>query len=290
MSGDVFATLVCPLFGLILANIMWFSPFMAMQKVRESRDLGVMNPIPFTAIIANCIGWIAYGYFTKDQFVFWSNITGLMVGIYYTLISLTILAPKAPNEPFSELYLTTERLFLVVFLFWGIIGLVCAVAFNKFDDMSEQCASLVGIISCCFSISYYAAPMSTMAKVIAEKDASSLYFPTILINIINGMCWFLYGAFGTGAILLWLPNGLGVLLGASQVALVVLYKKQSLWNTLLGKEPPIQGRNASLSKSATGRGKSQRYEDIDEEELLDMAQDTSNDLFTSGNPIIYARR
>lgn len=283
----MFTTIICPLFGMILANIMWFSPFKAMQKVRQTRDLGVMNPIPFTAIIANCIGWIAYGYFTKDHFVFWSNITGLLVGIYYSLIALTILSPKSASEGFSEQYLLMERLFLSAFFFWGIIGLVCAAAFNQFSDMRDQCATLVGTISCCFSIAYYAAPMSTMAKVIAEKDSSTLFFPTILINVINGTCWFLYGAFGTGAILLWLPNGLGILLCGTQIALIIMYKKQSLWDTLLGKEVVASGQTAQKSQNSSGRlaGKNQRYDDVDEEELLDMAQDTDDEHMFSTNPM-----
>lgn len=284
MAGGVFATIICPLFGMILANVMWFSPFPAMQKIRVSRDLGTMNPIPFTAIIANCIGWISYGYFKKDHFIFWSNITGLMVGIYYSLISLTILAPKGPGESFSDLYLTTERLFLAAFFFWGIIGLVCATAFNHFSDVAAQCATLTGTISCCFSIAYYAAPLSSMAKVIAEKDASTLFFPTILINVINGACWFLYGAIGTGDLLLWLPNGLGVLLCASQIALIVLYKKQSLWDTLLGKKPSVNGSGSTKlakSSSLSRKGSYEAYEDIDEEELIDAAQDTDSERMFS---------
>jgi ATP-binding cassette subfamily G (WHITE) protein 2 len=267
MAG-VFATIICPLFGMILSNIMWFSPFQTMQQVRESRDMGSMKPIPFVAIVANCTGWIAYSFFRRDHFLFWSNIIGLSVGIYYAIISLTILAPKSAREEFSDLYLLTERSLIAAIFFWGIMGLVCATAFNRFPDSIQQCGALVRTLSCCFSITYYGAPMSTMAQVIREKDSSTLYFPTILVNTINAMCWFLYGSIGTGDILLWLPNGLGVILCGSQFMLIILFKKQSLWDILLGKEPPTKSASKKSQELQVTQSANENEEDIDDKQLL----------------------
>lgn len=40
---------------------------------------------------------------------------------------------------------------------------------------------------------YYTAPLSSLAKVTAQRDSSSLHWPLCTMNIINGMLWFAYG-------------------------------------------------------------------------------------------------
>lgn len=303
-GSSVITTIISPLFGMILGNIMWLSPFKAVQAAREKRDLGKLNPVPFVAIVANCFGWMAYSFFMKDHFLFWANIFGLVLGFYYSLNALTILAPKTPSEGFSDLYLLTERLFIFSIFFWSLMGLLAATLFNNFSNAREQCAMFVGLISCAFSIAYYGAPLSTMAEVVMKKDSSTLYFPTILVNIVNALCWFSYGAFGTSDPVLWVPNGLGLILCSTQIALIVMFKKQSLWDTLLGKIPEERGasfgtvNSASLKQSSkrkqgwSSQGSQASYEDVDEEDLLSAAQDTDNDRLTSMtvNPLSKSRR
>jgi hypothetical protein len=40
---------------------------------------------------------------------------------------------------------------------------------------------------------YYAAPLTTVAKVVAERDSSSLHWPLCSMNTVNGLLWFAYG-------------------------------------------------------------------------------------------------
>ena len=40
---------------------------------------------------------------------------------------------------------------------------------------------------------YYVFPLSTVGKVLKERDSSSLYWPLSLMNVINGCLWFAYG-------------------------------------------------------------------------------------------------
>jgi solute carrier family 50 protein (sugar transporter) len=40
---------------------------------------------------------------------------------------------------------------------------------------------------------YYVCPLSTVAKVLKQRDSSSLYWPLSMMNVINGCLWFAYG-------------------------------------------------------------------------------------------------
>jgi hypothetical protein len=40
---------------------------------------------------------------------------------------------------------------------------------------------------------YYAAPLTSLAKVVAQRDSSSLHWPLCCMNVINGTLWFAYG-------------------------------------------------------------------------------------------------
>lgn len=50
----------------------------ALQKGR----LGSLNPVPWAVMTGNCLGWAAYGYYTKDPFVLASNMPGLVLSFW----------------------------------------------------------------------------------------------------------------------------------------------------------------------------------------------------------------
>jgi hypothetical protein len=45
---------------------------------------------------------------------------------------------------------------------------------------------------------YYAAPLTSLAKVVAQRDSSSLHWPLCCMNVVNGTLWFAYGMVGSG--------------------------------------------------------------------------------------------
>eukprot|EP01025_Chloroclados_australasicus_P044895 TRINITY_DN4892_c0_g1_i6.p3 TRINITY_DN4892_c0_g1~~TRINITY_DN4892_c0_g1_i6.p3 ORF type:complete len:129 (-),score=5.04 TRINITY_DN4892_c0_g1_i6:201-587(-) len=90
----VFAELVAPSLGAILANIMFASPLSAVLHVRRTQQLGDLNPLPFPVITANCVGWLIYSVTTQNPFLFGGNILGTLLGIYYTLTTIVYATPK----------------------------------------------------------------------------------------------------------------------------------------------------------------------------------------------------
>lgn len=56
---------------------------------------------------------------------------------------------------------------------------------------------------------YYAAPLSTILEVLRTKSSSTLHWPLVLMNTINGALWLAYGL-AIHDYFIWVPNGVGV--------------------------------------------------------------------------------
>lgn len=50
--------------------------------------------MPFVGIFANCTAWLLYGTLTKDPYVYFSNILGLPIGIFFVFTALKFAPEK----------------------------------------------------------------------------------------------------------------------------------------------------------------------------------------------------
>ena len=73
--GEVFMTVVAPVVGMTLANVMFFSGVPAMLRCKRDGALGDMNPGPFPVVLANCVGWMGYAI-PAGLFVFFGAARG----------------------------------------------------------------------------------------------------------------------------------------------------------------------------------------------------------------------
>jgi solute carrier family 50 (sugar transporter) len=223
--------ILCPLLGLIINNIMWFSPMRAVLDVRKSKQLGDFNPIPFAFTVLNCTGWIIYGLMLNDQFIFWSNVPGLVTGLWYCLNTMAILYYQTkPGEDFCKPYQYMEGMLLFSCAFWSIISVIAVAVFKSNPDGMNN---VIGISCMVFTISYYGAPLSTMVQVIKTQDSSSLFAPLILANMSGSTLWTVYG-FAIDNLNVYLPNVLGASLSALQLILILIFYKKSSINGASG--------------------------------------------------------
>lgn len=224
-AADILVTVVCPSLGVLISNMMFLSPWSLVMTARKNRHMGSVNPIPFAIMFVNNLGFVVYGSLLSNYYIFFSSIFGVLLSLFYTITCLTIMAKEAVEDEFSELYLQVEGIVLGGIGFWAIIGIVQTSLFHTFADPKHEAQQMVGFVCCFFNICYYAAPLSTMAEIIAKKDSSSLYLPNVLVNCLNATLWLLYGAFGVHNIVVWGPSFIGLTLSLIQVALVFRYHK-----------------------------------------------------------------
>lgn len=233
-ATNILINVVCPALGVLISNMMFLSPWSLVMTARKNRHLGNVNPIPFAIMFVNNLGFVVYGSLLSNYYIFFSSVFGVLLSLFYTITCLTIMAKEAVEDEFSELYLQVEGVVLGGIGFWAIIGIVQTSLFHTFSDPQQQARLMVGYICCFFNICYYAAPLSTMAEIIATKDSSSLYLPNILVNCLNATLWLCYGAFGVHNVVVWGPSFIGLSLSLLQVALVFRYHKGHWFEAVSG--------------------------------------------------------
>lgn len=206
----------------------------AIVNARRKRDLGTLNPIPYAVTVANCVGWTMYGCMRRDYFIFFSNSTGLVLGLFYSLSSLTLLDHKK-----SDLFRLQVMTSLLVSsaIFWCLMGMIACIAYPADPASREQGTVFIGTLGMGFGLAYYTAPLSTMAQVIKMRDSSSLYLPLIVSSFCNAFLWVIYGFVVKHDLAIWLPNGVGVVLSTIQFALKMLFPSRSNPNSEVGSSP-----------------------------------------------------
>lgn len=203
----------CPTLGTIICNVMWLSPLSAVLESRKKRSLGKLNPVPFAITVANCVAWTMYGCMRRDWFVFWSNSTGLCLGIFYSISSLALLnLKKADVLRFNIM----TALLVGSAVFWCLMAMVACIVYNDDPASREQGIRFIGTIGMAFGLAYYVSPLSTLLTILRTRDSSSLYLPMIVTSFFNALMWVIYGFVAKNDVALWLPNAAGCILCALQ--------------------------------------------------------------------------
>ena len=166
--GELVTEWVAPIFGVLIANLMFSTPFRSVMKARKDRALGELNPVPWAAITGNCVAWIGYSYFKRDWFVFLANQPGFLLGVFYTLSAVGIASKRQQDT------------IIAVLLLLSFVLPTCAVVLTlPLHNTSEDKKSMVWGLLCNFIlVVYYSAPLSTLVTVVRTKCASSLHWPS----------------------------------------------------------------------------------------------------------------
>lgn len=106
---SVFIDVVVPTFAVFFALAMWISPFQAVLECRKRGSLGDMNPLPFCAMMFNCTGWSMYGFIKHDPFITCSNITGIILGMFYICSTLQILNKEIGRSEYRLLTMDAQK-------------------------------------------------------------------------------------------------------------------------------------------------------------------------------------
>eukprot|EP00798_Chlamydomonas_sp_ICE-L_P020214 gene20214-26961_t len=199
--NSVVATTVAPVHANLIGTAMFFSPVKAVLE-----DL---NPLPFVAIIVNCIGWSVYGVLAKDAYVMPANIIGILVGLYFTLSVFSACSQKIQDLMHAIVFAAS--------VYFSLLGYLTMFLFTN-----DQAVLVWGTSSMVFTMIFYLAPLSSMLKVVQQGNAASIYLPLSIAIVCYGSAWTIYGL-AIGVWNIWVPNSFGAILGVLQTALHLMY-------------------------------------------------------------------
>ena len=90
----------------------------------------------------------------------------------------------------------------------------------------DQRQFVVGIAANINLLYFYAAPLSTIALVLKTRSTASIHTKTMVVNTTNGCFWAAYG-FAVQDYFIYVPNGLGALVGLVQIVLFLVFRSSS---------------------------------------------------------------
>jgi solute carrier family 50 protein (sugar transporter) len=218
---DFLATIFCPLLGVLICNAMFTSPFLAVLEARKHKKLGNINPFPFAMVTVCQIGWTIYAYIAKDYYIFFSSAFGIIVGFLLCFTAIHLLERPHHSQLEEKERLYVEGILLVGMTYWIFVTFIATIVLG--DNYEAVVLKLIGGSAAGCSLMYYAIPLASISTIIKTKNSSSLYFPTIVINLLNCCLWFIYGLIAIQAPAVYIPNAIGAFISFSEILLCFMY-------------------------------------------------------------------
>ncbi|GMF34620.1 unnamed protein product [Phytophthora lilii] len=191
------------------------SPLPDFYRIHKTHTTGEVSILPITLLFCNSFMWAIYGYSTNNIFpVLVCNMYGMSTSVVFS----SIYYRWSTDRPSIHKIWTRAAFVLAAGTFYLILGSCGAT-----NETHRQVASTFGFIAVTINIALYASPLANMKKVIETKDASSLPITISAVFLGNAALWVIY-AITVGDMFVMVPNLLGMILCAAQVALYIKYR------------------------------------------------------------------
>jgi hypothetical protein len=116
-----------------------------------------------------------------------------------------------------------ENMVMAIVSFWTALISVITLA-----NFTHETKAL--IIGYCVNVNlffFYGAPLLSIVKVLKERNSASIHLETMITNTLNSSFWTAYG-FAILDGFIFIPNGIGAILGIVQIVLVAILPRKML--------------------------------------------------------------
>ena len=214
VDTDFILNQVCPIVGVVLSTCQLSSSIKVILQARRDQDLGVINPYPLVVSLVCCISWFLYGLLLGNVYYVLSVIIGTLVNILSYTTAMNLLGLHNRQVAAGHI----EKFLLVCISWYLLVGLL-----SSFDLISShRVLVMVGYSALTSSLIYYLAPLSSLLEIIKTRNSSSLYYPSVILNMIASGMWFAYGV-SLGDLNLTIPMAYGLGLSIIQLGVKMRY-------------------------------------------------------------------
>ncbi|XWS27405.1 hypothetical protein CRYUN_Cryun26dG0112200 [Craigia yunnanensis] len=213
IAGNIFA------FGLFV------SPIPTFRRIIRNRSTEHFSGLPYVYALLNCLicTWYGTPLISYDNvLVMTVNSIGAVFQIAYIVLFI-IYADKEKKMRMLGLLLTV----------FGLLAIIIAGSLQIVDKGARWI--FVGLLSCASLISMFASPLFIINLVIRTESVEFMPFYLSLSTFLMSTSFFLYGIFNFDAFI-YVPNGIGTILGIVQLALYFYFKRKSVEDS---REPLI---------------------------------------------------
>ncbi|KAJ0989230.1 hypothetical protein J5N97_007586 [Dioscorea zingiberensis] len=211
-----FFTYAAGVVGNLFAFVLFVSPLPTFRRIFRNKSTEQFSGLPYVYSFLNCLIVLWYGLPWVSQGVI-LVVTVNSVGALFHLSYVTIFIVFSDNWKKYKMF----GLLLGVFC---IFALVIYVSLEFFHGYARQ--DFVGYLSVASLISMFASPLFIINLVIRTKSVEFMPFYLSLATFLMSISFFTYGLF-LHDFYVYLPNGIGAVLGLVQLLLYAYYSRKS---------------------------------------------------------------
>lgn len=202
---------------IVLCQAMFLTGMKDMQKIKAQGSTGDIDSLPFVSMAVNCSVWCAYGAFMENMTIIVPNVTGLVLGVGYTMF-------YHQNATDTAMATLQSRYAIGA----GIVAAVGALTVGKVSGALDAIGGVpveqvLGVSAAIFSIVLMSSPLGALARVVKTQDASSMNTAMSVFILANASSWTLFGLLVADDPNCWVPNALGAASAVVQLALIARY-------------------------------------------------------------------
>jgi len=205
----------------LAAIVVFMAPYPTLRQVQKDRSVGNLPLLPYSSMIANCILWFTYGILLKERKVWFTNLVGLIFGLFYFLKFIKYTQPKSTSLPGTVRQHMQGCLAIIAGSAAWII--VCYLTVRRKDMWMTYAAGFIGNTAVMFCLLMFASPLSALKTVLRTRSAKSIPLPFTLATILNCFLWSVAGLGEFKDFNIYFPNLLGLAFGLIQVGLKILF-------------------------------------------------------------------
>ncbi|XP_038709404.1 uncharacterized protein LOC120004207 [Tripterygium wilfordii] len=201
------------LLGNMISFLVYLAPVPTFVRVVKKKSTEGFQSYPYMVSLISAMIWIYYASLKSNEYLLITiNSFGCVTETIYIAIFIAY-APKQVKMP---------TLRLVILLNFGGFCLILLV--SHYFLKGAKRLEVLGWLCDAFAVGVFAAPLSIMRVVIRTKSVEFMPVYLSLFLTVSAIAWLLYGILSKDFYIAG-PNVIGVILGAAQIVVYVIYKK-----------------------------------------------------------------
>lgn len=199
----------------VTSVVLYLSPAPEFHRIHKAQSTGEVAVLPIVVLFVNATMWSTYGALSAAYFpVMVVNVFGVLTTIAFTSVFYRWTAERP----------RVARVVLAALLFLCLVAIYIILAkTGAVHQSNDDVVNVIGYISVAVNIAMYAAPLATMRTVVRTRSVASLPIALSTVSLTNGALWVAYAALANDTFVL-IPNTIGVVLAAAQVALYLKFR------------------------------------------------------------------
>ncbi|OVA00198.1 SWEET sugar transporter [Macleaya cordata] len=202
--------------GNLFAFVLFVSPIPTFRRIVRNQSTEQFSGLPYIYSLLNCLICLWYGLpLISPGIILVATVNS--IGAVFQLVYVILFIAYTDKEKKVRM----SGLLLAVF---GVFAVVAYVSLRLFDPPMRQ--MFIGCLSVASLISMFASPLFVINLVIRTKSVEFMPFYLSLSTFLMSVSFFAYGMLKYDPFI-YVPNGIGTILGAVQLALYAYFSRTS---------------------------------------------------------------